>query len=132
MEAEPYTTPKARPPPPPMQPQTLSRTLTNPLDHSQASSPTPGPISRTGSRIGKKGRPSRPSSTNVSAVAATAALSSGLPTPADYAARAAAFEQQRNQQNQPSHIITEGWAHVINQSIDDPESAENLIEGAKH
>ena len=34
--------------------------------------------------------------------------------------------------NQPNHIITEGWTHVINQSIDDPESAENLIEGAKH
>ena len=33
--------------------------------------------------------------------------------------------------NQPNHIITEGQAHVINQSIDDPQSAEDLIAGAK-
>jgi len=32
--------------------------------------------------------------------------------------------------NQPNHIITEGWAHVVNQSIDDPQSAEDLIAGA--
>jgi len=33
--------------------------------------------------------------------------------------------------NQPNHIITEGWAHVINQSIDDTQLAEDLIAGAK-
>jgi len=32
--------------------------------------------------------------------------------------------------NQPNHVITEGWAHVINYSIDDLQSAESLIEGA--
>jgi len=63
METETYTTPKARPPPPPMQVLTASRTLTNPLDRTQASSPTLAPIARTVSRIGKKSRPSHPSST---------------------------------------------------------------------
>ena len=136
MEAEPHTTPKARPPPPPMQVQTGSCTLTNPLDRSQASSPTPAPISRTASRIGKKNRPSRPSSPTVSAAAATAPLppllpppgphgSSIFPTPTEYAAR------RQSLPGQPNHIITEGWAHVTNQSIDDPQSAEDLIEGAK-
>jgi len=69
MEAEPHTTPRARPPPPLMQVPTASRTITNPLNCSQASSPTPAPISKTASWVGKKNRPSCPSSTNLPAVA---------------------------------------------------------------
>jgi len=76
MEAEPHTTPKARRSLAPMQVQTASCTLTNPLGRSQASSPTPVPTSRTASRIGKKSCPAHPSSTNLAAAggAAVAAL----------------------------------------------------------
>jgi len=136
MEAERYTNPKACPTSLPMQVQTASRGLTNDLDRSQASSSTLAPISRTASRIGKKNHPSRPFSTTVSAAAATAALpsllpppgphgSSIFPSPAEYAAR------RQSLPGQPNHIITETWAHVINQSIDDPQLAEDIIEGAK-
>jgi len=60
------------------------------------------------------------------------ALSGGLPTPADYAASAAALAQQQTQQNQCNHHIRKGWAHIINQSIDDPKSAESQIEGTRY
>jgi len=134
MEAELHTTPRARLPPPPMKVQTASCTLTNPLDCNLASTPTPAPISRTASRIGKKSRPSHPYSTTVSAAAAIAALHSLLPPPVphrssiflsspEYAAR------HQSLSGQPNHIIPECWAHVINQSVDDPESGEDLIAG---
>ena len=113
-----------------------SRSLTNPLDRSQASSPIPAPITRTASRVGKKNRLSRPLSTNVpaAAAAASAALQAPLPPPAS-GTFPSLEEYMRSPprprlSNQPNHIITEGWVHVINHSIDDPQSAESLIEGA--
>jgi len=142
MEAEPHTTPKARPPPPPMQVPTASRTLTNRLDCSQASSPTPAPISRAASRIDKKGRPSCPYSTNVPAAAAavTAVLLPPLPPPGPHGSSIfPSPEEYRDRQqspphpspsNRPNHIITEGWGHILNLTIDDPEAAEALIKGA--
>ena len=134
MEAQPQTTPKARPPPPPTQVPTTSRTLTNPLDRSQASSPTPVPTSRTASRIGKKNRPPCPSSTNLAAAggAAVAALfPDRIPSLTEYSAAArAAAQQQQQHPNQPNYIITDGWCHIVNLTIDDPEAAEALIKGA--
>jgi len=143
MEPEPYSIPKARPPPPPMHVPTASRTITNPLDRSQASSPTPAPVSRTPSRVGKKNCPSRPSSTNLpaAAAAATAALQPPFPPPGphgssifpsleEYMSRQQSPPRPRTS-NQPNQIINEGWADVINQSIDDAQSAEDLIAGAK-
>jgi len=133
-DTEPHTTPKARPPPPPMQVPTTSRTLTNSLDRSQASSPTPVPRSRAASRIGKKGRQSRPSSIKVPAAAGAAVVAlfpDRIPSPQEYSAAARTAAQQQQASGQPNHIITEGWAHVINQSIDDPQAADDLIQGAK-
>ena len=46
-----------------------------------------------------------------------------FPSPAEYAVRRQSLPGESN------HIIIEDWAHVINQSIDDPQSAEDLIAG---
>jgi len=56
--------------------------------------------------------------------------SSIFPSPKEYMSRQQSPPCPRTS-NQPNHIINEGWAHVINQSIDDPPSAEDLIAGAK-
>jgi len=111
METQPQTTPKARPPPPPTQVQTASHTLTNPLDCSQASSPTPVPKSKTASRIGKMNRPPRSLSTNLAAAggAAMAALfPDRISSPTEYLAAARAAAQQQQHPAKPNHIISDG------------------------
>jgi len=140
METQPQRTPKAYAPPHPIQVPIASCTLTNPLDCSQASSPTPAPIPRTASRIAKKSCPFRPLSTTVSTAAATAALQPSLLLPGPYGSSIFhSLEEYLDRQrspprprpsNQPNYIITEGWAHVINQSIDDAQSGEDLIADA--
>ena len=73
-------------------------------------------------------------STNIPAAAGAAVAAlfpDRIPSPLEYAMAAKATAQQQQHPNQPNYIITEGWGHVINQSIDDLQAAQDLIEGAK-
>jgi len=54
----------------------------------------------------------------------------GIPYILEYAMAAKATAQQQQHPSQPNHIIIEGWGHITNQSIDNPQAAQDQIEGA--
>ena len=53
-----------------------------------------------------------------------------IPSPTEYLAAARAAAQQQQYSDQPNHIITDGWGHIVNLTIDDSEAAEALIKAA--